>query len=522
VAHRRVVLAAFLASTCVLLTVIGLRSEADTRPGGPPATVRGFLYPSGFRVSSSSHEEIRFTLSVPTLQVRPVRGREYRLTLEGGEPLGVNGAADLPVYRRAVAVANGGEVSITVGVDRTTVLDGVQLGSYKSSSWRDHGASLPFGNRAADALRMQRVFPETNAWIEYVGHIRGQRIASIVVSPIRWDRASGRIVVATDMDIRVAVNQPRGSVFNDVGPMDAALTGSVLNWSPRGAGGGIAGGSAGTRMTMSSGGQVCRCTGSTWEVAAASAASCGADYLMIVTDSLVSSSLIDSLALRRASYNGFNVAIAKVSQMRTAQMSTEPDTLVTPVMIRSMIDSVYASQTAAHMSDGRLGYVLLVGDAFDADRNVLLPSYYGYGSGASKQAASDAYYSFLDDPAADLLPDVLIGRLPVDDDSLDWELTNVVTKIVAYEPLTASAWADSVLMVSGVSDDGFTFSGLSGFQAFFDSVLAYYPPPGRSVTQLHRLTLPSNEANHETFGEMVAGRIEAGKWLTAFFDHGFL
>ncbi len=51
---------------------------------------------------------------------------------------------------------------------------------------------------------------------------------------------------------------------------------------------------------------------------------------MIVTDSLANSTLIDTLALRRASYNGFNVAIAKVSQI-----DASPDTVNTPVAIRA-------------------------------------------------------------------------------------------------------------------------------------------------------------------------------------------
>jgi hypothetical protein len=113
VAQSRVVLAAFLVSTCVILTVIGLGSEADTRPTGPPSTVRGSLHPSGFRVSASSPDEVRFTLSVPKLHIRPLGGREYRMTIEDGEPLAIDGAPDIPVYRRLVAVANGSDVSIS-------------------------------------------------------------------------------------------------------------------------------------------------------------------------------------------------------------------------------------------------------------------------------------------------------------------------------------------------------------------------------------------------------------------------
>jgi hypothetical protein len=318
--------------------------------------------------------------------------------------------------------------------------------------------------------------------------MRGQRIACIVVCPVLRDSASGETTIATDMELVVRVDNPTGPVQSDIGPLDSTLRGSVLNWTG-------ATGSFVTRpvasMSVSGGvisasGQVCWCAGATWQAVAGAAVSCGADYLVIVTDSLASMSMIDTLAVRRASYNGFNVVIATVGQL-----DSTPDTLETPIAIRALIDSVYSSQSATHMSDGRLGYVLLVGDAFDRNRTVLLPSYYGYGSGHSNYAASDAYYSFLDDPVNDLLPDVLIGRLPVDKDATDWELTNVVRKIVEYEPLPAAAWTDSVLIVTGVDDANFTVGGegLGGFQGFVDSALAYYTPPGKWVKQLHRLVL---------------------------------
>lgn len=517
--RRRIVLATLFVSICVILSGIGHQSDANITSTRNRTTVRASVYPTGFNVVSSSSEEIRLHVGIQALRVQALGGGTSRLALDDGEPLSMDGAPDLPVYRRLVAVADGGDVTVAARVSNSTVLDDVAVRIYRNSSSHDSEHSQRSLRRSvAQPLALRTKFPKTIASVEYVGYLRGQRIASILVCPVQWDASSREVTIATDMEVVITVSRPSGSVLNNVGPMDGSLTGTVLNWSATGLGRPNAYLPTGRRKVISSGGQVCWCTGSTWQDVAGSAASCGADYLMIVTDSLATSTLIDTLALRRASYNGFNVAIAKISQL-----DSSPDTSSTPIAMRAMIDSVYSSQTAAHMSDGRLGYVLLVGDAFDSDRHVLVPSYYGFGSGPSFNAASDAFYSFLDgDPAEDRLPDIFIGRLPVDDDPANWELTNVVSKILAYEPLPVSAWVDSVLMVSGVNDANFTFDGLSGFQSFFDSTLAHYKPPGKLVVQLHRLVMPPTEGYHTAFGELVATRVETGKWMTAFFDHGNL
>ncbi len=369
--------------------------------------------------------------------------------------------------------------------------------------------------------------PGEIATIEHVGYLRGQRLASVLVSPARYNALRRELDVTTDMELIVTVEDATGDEIKDVGPLQNVLKGTVLNadaWRSTTTGNAISGRG---RRVISAAGQVCWCSGSNWQDAAASAISCGADYLIIVSDSLIASTMVDTLAIRRAEHNGFNVAIVQMSQI-----DAEPDTATTPTYIRALIDSVYSAQSAVHMGDGRLGFVLLLGDAYDPNRSVLIPSYYGYADSLvpkedDLKRASDAYYSFLDDdPFVDRFPDVLVGRLPVDRDDANWEITNAIRKIASYEPLPNAAWADSILVISGNNPGGFTFGGenLLGFQGFFDSVLTRYTPAGRVTIQEHRLALgsPQDPVKHEAFGDKVAASMGRGKWLTAFFDHGHL
>lgn len=471
-----------------------------------PHTVRGSLFAEEFVVQSATPNIIKITLSLPecVVQRRTLHGiRDDAVFLRGAER---SATSRFSVYRQLVAVPDGGEVSIASVVRKQATVPNVEIRSEKQS-------------------RIVTREPEL-AIVEHVGYLRGQRIACIRVSPARYQPGTKSLLLATDLEITLTIANPQGPANRNVGPMAGALSGAVLNFSYEP--GKVTPMATRRKQNTSAGvGQVCWCTGSSWQATAASAASCGADYLIVVTDSLATSPFVDSLALHRASYNGFNVAIARVSQV-----DASPDTLNTPIAIRSLIDSLYTSQTAGHMADGRLGYVLLLGDAYDAADTPLLPSYYGYANhGITPNStndfyrAADSYYSFLDaDPGADRYPDVLVGRLPVDQDASDWEIANLVRKIIRYEPLPLSAWADSVTMVSGTDDEDFTFEGegLAGFSSFFDSVSAYYSPPGKSILQLHRLAYssPGDTSKHRKFGNKLAASIKRGKWLTAFFDHG--
>ena len=498
-----------------------LRSGVDKLPAPPERLdFRGSLFSPGFSVRHSTSDSIVVTLSLSELTIsrRTTRaGFTHSVVSAGGERLEWAGVPDLPVYRTIVAVPDGGDVRIVARPRARTVVTGIDVREF---ALRDNSPS-----QRSRAI-LDRMAPLEIAVVEHVGYLRGQRLACVLAFPARYNMARRELEVTTDLELVLTVENATGDVIKNAGPLESVLESTVLNASMQKVTSTSGVRDRLERRAMSGTGQVCWCSGSNWQDTAASAISCGADYLIIVSDSLVSSTMVDTLAQRRANYNGFNVAIVQMSQIDAA-----PDTASTPGRIRALIDSVYTSESAAHMGDGRLGYVLLMGDAYDPSRQVLIPSYYGYADVNvpkvdDRYRASDAYYSFLDDdPVEDRFPDVLIGRLPLDRDDSDWEITNAVQKIVSYEPLSSDAWADSILLVSGNDPTQFTFSTetLNGFKAFFDSVLTQYGPPGKAAIQEHRLALgsPLDLAKHELFGDRISASMGRGKWITAFFDHGF-
>ena len=177
------------------------------------------------------------------------------------------------------------------------------------------------------------------------------------------------------------------------------------------------------------------------------------------------------------------------------------------------------------MGDHRLAYVLLVGDTFDPARNVLLPLYY-ITSGPLveyRAFACDGAYALLTetDPVDDLFPDVYVGRLPVDADTAQWEITNAVNRILNYEPVPANAnWINKALMFSGEEDSGYSFEGqgLSGFQAFFDSTVSRYIPSNVTVSQIHDLD-PAFTYDTDC-SAAFADSLRSGFGLVGLFDHG--
>jgi hypothetical protein len=150
-------------------------------------------------------------------------------------------------------------------------------------------------------------------------------------------------------------------------------------------------------MLNSGTGTVTWLSGTDWRGTATSAIQAHTDYLILMGDSL-SEALVDSIAVHRAQFNGFNVSIAKMAQIdSTLNITTTPDT------IRAFIKTIYDAKSAAHPSDSLLSYVLLVGDASTNDSTeVVIPSYYGFGSSPDGfDKCADIYYSLLssDDPA---------------------------------------------------------------------------------------------------------------------------
>jgi hypothetical protein len=170
-------------------------------------------------------------------------------------------------------------------------------------------------------------------------------------------------------------------------------------------------------------------------------------------------------------------------------------------------------------------YVLLVGDAsFDYKQNLssskddFVPTFLfeteKYGA-----AASDYLYSLIS--GTDPIPDLIIGRVPVENNS---ELNAYIDKIFGYEaPENTGSWQTRSLFISG--NDAFTpehYTGLPAFRAQNQRLISMRVPEGYFNRKLNTVRDTSIAGGDPNFGgtNTLINHFDDGISMINFFGHG--
>ena len=193
----------------------------------------------------------------------------------------------------------------------------------------------------------------------------------------------------------------------------------------------------------------------------------GADYL-ILAPALFMPALTDLITLRQS--QGLRVAVESLQAIYDAS-----DGRPTPDAIHAYLQNTY---TTWHP---RPAYVLLVGDGtFDpklyrADsKETILPPYLADVDPWMGETAADNRYTLLDG-GGDILPDLLVGRLPVNTIT---EMQIVVDKIVRYETDPyPGGWNSSVVFVTDDADAAGDFAADADQLAAAFIQAPFTPPP---------------------------------------------
>ena len=211
----------------------------------------------------------------------------------------------------------------------------------------------------------------------------------------------------------------------------------------------------------------------------------GADTL-ILSPSLFMPALTDLIALRQS--QGLLVAVENLQAIYDAF-----DGRPTPEAIHAYLQNAYLTWNP------RPAYVLLVGDgSFDpklyrADsKETFLPPYLADVDPWMGETAADNRYALLDGDG-DILPDLLVGRLPVNTLA---EAQIVVDKIVRYEtdPMPGG-WNSHVVFVADDADDAGNFAAdadqlaAAFVPAPFTPRPIYYTPPTTTVADTRQAIL---------------------------------
>jgi hypothetical protein len=332
--------------------------------------------------------------------------------------------------------------------------------------------------RALDEDGVLRELPTRAVRVRSLGRIREQTVGVLTIDANALDGAAG-------LELDIETLGGRGPRSVPAGPFTEVCRSAVAGYEPE---------------TVPSwrppvrdevrGGSVTYC------YSAADCAAAGVDFLFVAASDFAYAPAVNALAAHHASYLGLNVGIVSMAQLNDLQ----PETL------RAFIQTVYESESAEHFGDGRLGFVLLLGDAFaDDNQTVLVPAYYGYGG---DESASDHYYACVS--GDDDFEDVMLGRLSVGNLT---ELARVVAKCGNYMPLPEGfGWRDSMLLIGGLY-----YTTKSEYVELFDDYDELIPDD-KVVERIYR----HDYANDPQCAADVVDEFNEGHLFTTFVGDGWI
>ena len=403
-------------------------------------------------LTASNNSTVSFTVQINGMEVSNAKAgtTTYQsLSIPDGEVMTKAGSPQVPIISKLIAIPDCDNVTISV-----TPSNELQFANYNiPPAPRYDKKKLPDGSddlvpvfeEDKSVYSGSSDFPGKFGEITEVGYVRGQKVARVAIYPIQFNPAGKMIKAYTNFSVTLSFVNPKSPVNKELGIFRNMMHHAALNYELNGV-------SASTKITngvqsnsLSKASTVNTVQSSVTRVTDLSTLvgtnAIPVDYLIITVSSLFNSSSLTTLANHRMSYNGYDVAIVNVDDVYIDSKYNSSG--INYEEIRDFIADIYANGKANHTGDGHLGYICLVGDAYDDNNAVMLPaaypSYYDYYS-----QAGDYYYACTGGDS-DNLQDVMYGRLPVGDTT---ELNNVVNKIISYESNSSGSWNENCTFVS--------------------------------------------------------------------------
>lgn len=405
-------------------------------------SLSGNNFPPNVSVHESERDSISLNVKCSGFDFYLINGEGMtftRITIDRCLKMNNVGHPELPYIQKLIAVPQAESHSIEYSIRDSISYDNVTVFPCpKTVHERDSELTVREEFTIDDDIYMSnRFIPEKVVEIADIYNIRNQRVIELRIYPLQFNPAINKVVFYRDFDIVIRNQNSISPVCVKNGPFANICTNVLLNYSTPLS-------SADSRAMLSTtSGRVDSCT---------SLDNCtDIDYLMIVGDSLMRDSTacshIMSLARKRATWNNFNVCVINIEDIITIDGNEE----VADSLLKCELVSFYESNDqAGHMEDGKLGYILLMGDAYACytdeclpdNRSTIIPVHLVGDN--EYRGPSDFYYASLDSVNDDS-PDVFIGRISVDD---PLELESCLEKILDYEPLDKSEeWYKNVMYI---------------------------------------------------------------------------
>lgn len=381
---------------------------------------------------TSTSQKVEFTLTVHGMYANDTTigpTTFQQIYIPGANTTALTGHPALPVFERKIAIPVCSGFNISVTVLDSLLFSGFNIFPQPLTTYDTTGGQyIRVDQFVYDSLAYVQNFysPDFLLKIPETGALRDQRIAVITLTPMRYNPIADTVVVINSMVVSVEFNNPGGEVNTDVGLFGNIANKTLLNYT-------LNSRPASSVYNPSYQGSV------TWVdqiPGPPNANTLEGDYLIIVDPQYFTPSLPGSpmykFAYFRASQSKLDVTIVRSDQVLTYGSATPVEQ-----KIRNFIKDMYNGNNAANTFDGKLAYVLLVGDVIDANNNTIIPAAKDQNPGYFQQSdliPNDYYYSCLTIVSGtsnyDWYGDVFIGRLSVDNTD---ELNNFYQKIKWHE-----------------------------------------------------------------------------------------
>jgi tetratricopeptide (TPR) repeat protein len=434
-----------LTISCLAMATNAQTWVAFTQPNPEPVSIE---------VTTSTAQQVSFNVEVPGMFSQTIQqlGETYqRLQIPGADVSKEQGEPELPYIAKYVAIPECTDVQLSVNATGTTTFNNYTVypaPAYQEVNNTDGTVYLEeVFTKSAAAYADNRFVTGTDAEVVSIGYLRDQKYALVHVYPLQFNAVTQQVVAKTNFTLSLQFTNATTDVNINTGIFNNVATHTLINYQ-----------NGDMKATVND--NVERNGNVQWVTltSPADADNIAADYLIICADPFFEPGNPNSEVLRianhRAQYNGFDVAIVNVYNVLDLFIQTEPNQKERA--IRRFTKAVYEGSNAQHTYDGKLGYVLLIGDV-DAG-NTGMPTSYDHAYSAafdpSDIVPSDYYFSCVTENqnSFDQIGDLFIGRFSVDNNSNGIVgLHNIIEKTIRNETEFIPQSKDNVHAYNGTA-----------------------------------------------------------------------
>lgn len=340
------------------------------------------------------------------------------------------GEPEIPIVTLMIAIPECSDITFNIDVTDQLTLNDYYI--YPVPDYIEDSLSYPIESFVKDTIRYEtnEFYPLISGEISSKGYLRAQKYAEVSLYPVQFNPVLHQLIINVKYAISLEFINPTTAVNVNTGIFNNIASHIMINYVSSGI-------SAIINDRPGYSGNVEWITMNSPNDANAIVA----DYLIITDEEFFNPHNPDLLLLanHRANYNGFDVAIINVENIKGLNFEYTDPLYIDEQKIRSCIRRVWDGMHAAHTYDNHLGYVLLIGDTHKEINDHMSTSYDHIVNYGGDKYPSDYYFSCVteDDDEYDRIGDLYIGRLCISNTenpiSPYEKLHNIVAKTIYFE-----------------------------------------------------------------------------------------